>query len=366
VHVVVCPDSFKGSLTAAAAAAAIGTGWRRARPDDSIDVVPIADGGEGTLGCLLAARADAARIDVGDCTGPTGERVPGWFVALPGDVALVELAVTSGLPLATGRDPLNATSRGVGDVIARALDAGARHVVVALGGSASTDAGAGLLRALGARLVDAHGDEIADGGGALLDAVAADLTSLREIPNGVEVLVDVDAPLLGPRGAAAVFAPQKGATAAEVVTLERALRHWAGLLGGDPTTPGAGAAGGCAYGLHAAYGAPLRSGSSWVTDVVGLRDRIAAADLVITGEGRLDATSFGGKAVGTVAAMASADGVRVGVICGDIDAGLGRDHVASFAFVATAAAAAGSTERALDAASAHVAGAAELAARAFR
>ncbi|BFV60066.1 glycerate kinase [Kitasatospora sp. CMC57] len=298
MKVVIAPDSFKGTATAVEAAEALAAGWRSVRPSDHLVLRPMADGGEGTL---AAVGAGGELIEVANCVGPDGRSVTGRYALLPDGTAVVELATVSGLPLLDRLAPLTATSRGTGEVVAAALDRGARRLVIGLGGSASTDGGAGLLAALGLRLLDASGRRLPDGGAALADAARVDRSALRPPPpGGVLLLTDVTNPLLGPDGAAAVYGPQKGATPADVTRLDMALRRLAALLGGDPDQPGAGAAGGTGYGLHAAWGARVTPGAAAVADLLGLSAAVADADLVITGEGRFDATSHRGKAVGEV------------------------------------------------------------------
>lgn len=288
--IVIAPDSFKGTLSAGAAAEAIAGGWRSVRPSDELLLLPQADGGEGTLDVLARADAGALRHPVPAVTGPDGRPVDAYWLALSDGTAAVELAVSSGLPLMRRPDPLGATTRGLGEVIAAALDAHPARLVIALGGSASTDGARGALEALGWP----H--------------------RLREPPpGGVVLLTDVTAPLLGPSGSAAVFAPQKGASAAQVVELEARLGAFAALLGGDPTAPGAGAAGGAGYGFSAAWGATIESGADSIARLTGVHDH--AADVLITGEGRFDRQSHGGKVVGQVLAGAAG---RTVVIAGEL------------------------------------------------
>ncbi len=318
LHVVVAPDSFKGSITATRAAAALAGGWRSARPGDVVRCLPSADGGEGTLDALATAHPDARRVGVAAVRGPGGEPVDGQYLLLPDGTAVVELAHSSGLPLLSAPAPLTATTRGVGEVLRAAVVAGCARAIVSVGGSASTDGGAGLLCALGLRVLDASGGPVGDGGAALLDAVTIDRSGLLPPPpRGVLVLCDVDNPLTGPRGAAAVFGPQKGAGADDVALLDRALGHWAALTGGDADRPGAGAAGGTAYGLVTLWGAQLVAGAGYVADAIGLDDALAAADLVIAGEGRFDATSLRGKVCGEVLARAARHGVPAHIVAGD-------------------------------------------------
>jgi len=319
VHVVVAPDSFKGSLDAASAAEAIGSGWRAVRPLDEVLLLPQADGGEGTLDATATAVGGARLRDVGPVTGPDGRPVEGHWLELPDGTAVVELALSSGLPLMTRLDPLGATTRGLGEVIAAALDAGANSLVVGLGGSASTDGGAGALRALGLGLFDESGSALPEGGGALARLARLDVSRLRPAPaGGVRLLSDVTAPLLGPTGAAAVFGPQKGASAAQVVELDAALARWASLLEGSTTAPGAGAAGGTGYGFAAAWGAAIESGATAIAELTGFAAAAASADVIITGEGRFDATSLGGKVVGNALALTTAPHTRRGIIAGSL------------------------------------------------
>ncbi|TBN58489.1 glycerate kinase [Glaciihabitans arcticus] len=316
---LVAPDSFKGTLSAARAASAIAEGWSSRRPDDTITLLPLADGGEGTLDALRAALPWAVLHDVGAVTGPSGAPTPGQWLELPGRIAVVELAQCSGLPLMQELDPLGATTAGLGEVMAAALRSGARSMVVTLGGSASTDGGMGALTALGAVLRDAAGSPIPPGGAALARAVALDRSGLlAPPPGGVTLLTDVDAPLLGPRGAAAIFGPQKGADAAQVEQLESALNHLSAVLGGNTEAPGAGAAGGTGYGLATLWRASIEPGAASIGQLSGLPAALAAADVVITGEGRFDEQSLGGKVVGHV--LGELTGQAAAVIAGSLGA----------------------------------------------
>jgi glycerate kinase len=318
MRVVAAPDSFKGSISAAAAAAAIASGWRQVCPADEVIELPLADGGEGTA-AVLAAAVPASRWHPVQVSGPGDAQVMAGWLELDGNVAVVELATAAGLPLLRELRPLAAHSRGVGELIGSALDGGMSRVVIALGGSACTDGGAGTLSALGARFLDASGACLPPGGGALSRLAAVDLTALRPPPpGGVSCLTDVRAPLLGPSGAAAVFGPQKGATAGDVAVLNAGLAMLASLLGGDPAQPGAGAAGGCGYGLAAAWGAELLPGAAELAVIAGLPEALAGAGLVITGEGQYDVTSETGKVVGAVRALAG--DVPVAVIAGRVAA----------------------------------------------
>lgn len=321
MRVVIALDSFKGTIDAPAASAAVATGWRSVRAEDAVVEVPMADGGEGTLDALAAAVPGAVRTAV-RVAGPDDRAVDAPLLRLPGGVAVVELASTSGITLLDPLRPLTAHTRGFGAAIRAALDGGATGLLLAIGGSASTDGGAGALRELGARLLDADGKEIPDGGAGLLRLAAVDLETLVPLPpGGVRVLTDVVNPLLGPGGAAAVYGPQKGAAPGDVLVLEAGLARLAELLPADHATPGAGAAGGTGFGLLA-WGATLVSGAAAVAESAGLPASIGAADLVITGEGRFDGQSAQGKVPEAVRALAAAAGVPVVLVAGAIDADL--------------------------------------------
>lgn len=318
-RVVIAPDSFKGTATARDAAEAIARGWTRARSDDEVIVVPQADGGEGTIAAVAAADPRAS-MRTARVTGPDGRPVTArWLLRADGD-AVLELAESSGLPLMDALDPLGATTRGLGEVVGAALDAGATSLTIGLGGSASTDGGAGALAAIGMRLADRDGRVLPDGGGALVELDAIDVSRLRPTPaGGARLLTDVTAPLLGPTGAAAVFGPQKGAGAGEIAMLERGLQRFAEVLGGDPQRPGAGAAGGSAFGLSAAWGATIVPGAAAIADLSGLPGLVADADVVISGEGRFDETSSLGKVVGHVLSLIPASATAI-VVAGTLAA----------------------------------------------
>lgn len=337
-RVLLAPDKFKGSLSAPAVADALARGLLSRRPDAEVRRVPVADGGDGTVDAAVAAGFTRVPATV---HGPLGEPGIETSFALDGHVAVVEMADACGLlRLPPGvLDPLRASSRGLGDVIRAAVDAGARRVVVGIGGSASTDGGAGMLQALGARIVDAEGREIPSGAAGLGDVTDVDLSPLRQRMAGVDVVVacDVDNPLLGPRGAAAVYGPQKGATADDVERLEARLARWAHVLGSRTSAdaagaPGAGAAGGVGFAALAALGARLAPGIDLVLDLVGFDQHVQGADLVVVGEGSLDEQSLAGKAPVGVARRARDAGVPVVAVCGrrDVDgqalleAGIGR------------------------------------------
>lgn len=331
MHVVVAPDKFKGSLTAREVAERVAAGIGAVDPQVTVVRVPVADGGDGTVDAALAAGYDRVALRA---TGPTGEPVDTAY-AVRDDVAVVEMADVSGLRLLPPDDlaPLTATSYGVGEVVAAALDRGARSVVLGIGGSASTDGGAGMLEALGVRLFDAAGSPLPRGGGALADLARVDLSGLHPAVAQARVVVacDVDNPLLGPHGAAAVYGPQKGADPEQVVQLDAALKHWADLV--DAATgrsdvrdrAGAGAAGGVGYAAMAVLGAELQPGIDLVLDLVRFADHLPGADLVITGEGSLDEQTLHGKAPAGVAAAAAKAGIPVVAVAGRL--ALDRDRL---------------------------------------
>lgn len=346
-RVVFAPDSFKGSIGAAAAAAAMAEGWASVRPLDEVRLLPMADGGEGTLDAFAASVPGARRMPV-RVEGPSGRCVEASWLLLAEDgsrpeTGVVELASTSGIELLARDDglrALDASSIGFGQAIARALDHGVGRLVLTVGGSASSDGGSGVLQALGARILDAHGRPVARGARGLEVAAVLDLSGMRPIPSGgAVVLTDVASPLLGAHGAAAVFAPQKGASPSDVRRIERALKTWAQLVGTDPLEPGSGAAGGAAYALMA-WGAVAAPGAEAVADLIGLREAILGADLVVTGEGCFDTQSASGKAPSAVLAFAAHAGVASAVIAGRIDQPAPRPWV-SLAEIA------GGTERAM-------------------
>jgi glycerate 2-kinase len=334
MRVVVAPDKFKGSATAAQVAAALAVGLRQSRPDLEVVELPVADGGDGTVAAVLAA-GFAPVVTIAE--GPTGHPVETTF-ALKDAVAVIELADVAGLRRLPGGEPapLTASTYGVGQVIGAALDGGATTIVLGIGGSATTDGGAGMVQALGARLTDEDGADLARGGAALAALAAIDPGGLDGRIGAVRFLVasDVDNPLLGPPGAAAVFGPQKGASPADVIVLDRALARWAALTKSGPElarAPGAGAAGGTGFAALAYLGARLVAGADLVLDLIGFEAALAGTGLVITGEGSLDAQSLGGKAPLGVARAASRCGVPVAVVAGQILLSAGELAAAGFA-----------------------------------
>ncbi|MDX3646332.1 glycerate kinase [Streptomyces sp. MB09-02B] len=333
---LIAADKFKGTLTAVEVAERVTAGLRRVRPDLEVEALPVADGGDGTVAAAVAAGFERREVRV---AGPLGEPVTAAY-ALRGDTAVVEMAEASGLQrLPAGVfAPLTASTYGSGELLRAALDEGARTIVFGVGGSATTDGGAGMLAALGARFLDAAGEPVGPGGGGLRDLVTADLSGLDERLTSVDLVLasDVDNPLTGPKGAPAVYGPQKGASPEEVATLDAALTHFAAVLELEKTVgeraaehalaPGAGAAGGIGYGALI-LGARFRPGIEVMLDVLGFAAALSKATLVITGEGSLDEQTLHGKAPAGVAAAARAADKEVVAVCGRLalaPAALGR------------------------------------------
>jgi glycerate kinase len=312
MRVVIAPQALKGSLTAAETGRAIAQGVRAVFPLAEIQIVPVADGGEGTVQALVDATGGMLVQQV--VTGPLGEPVEAfWGLLGDGVTAAIEMAASSGLPLVPPerRDPRVTTTYGFGELLRAALDRGCRHFIIGLGGSATNDGGAGMAQALGARLLAADGDDIAWGGAALAMLARIDLSMLdtRLQECRFDVACDVTNPLCGPLGAAAVYGPQKGATPEMVSLLDQALEHYACIIERDmhisvATLPGAGAAGGLGAGVIAFLQAALRPGAQIVFEAVRLEDCLREAHLVITAEGQLDEQTTYGKSVSAVAALA--------------------------------------------------------------
>ncbi|MFF7352441.1 glycerate kinase [Streptomyces filipinensis] len=322
-RVLIAADKFKGSLTAVQVAERVTAGLRRVVPDLRVEALPVADGGDGTVDAAVAAGFERREVRV---AGPLGQEVTAAF-ALRGDTAVVEMAEASGLQrLPAGVfAPLTASTYGSGELLRAALDAGARTIVFGVGGSATTDGGAGMLSALGARFLDEDGEPVPPGGGGLADLARADLSGLDARLSSVELVLasDVDNPLTGPKGAPAVYGPQKGASPDDVATLDAALAHFAEVLEAavgpraaeHAAAPGAGAAGGIGYGALL-LGAGFRPGIEVMLDVLGFAPALERASLVITGEGSLDEQTLHGKAPAGVAAAARAAGKEVVAVCG--------------------------------------------------
>ncbi|MFG2156798.1 glycerate kinase [Streptomyces olivaceus] len=324
-RVLVAADKFKGSLTAVEVAERVAAGLRRVVPDVLLEALPVADGGDGTVAAAVAAGFERREVRV---AGPLGAEVTAAY-ALREGTAVVEMAEASGLHRLPGGvlAPLTASTRGSGELLRAALDAGARTIVFGVGGSATTDGGAGMLAALGARFLDADGRPVAPGGGGLARLASADLSGLDPRLADVELVLasDVDNPLTGPKGAPAVYGPQKGASPDDVTALDAALGHFAKVLEGTEgvgaraagyaASPGAGAAGGIGFGAML-LGARFRPGIEVMLDVLGFAPALERADLVITGEGSLDEQTLHGKAPAGVAAAARAAGKEVVAVCG--------------------------------------------------
>lgn len=316
-RVLVAADKFKGSLTAVEVAERVIAGLRRVRPDLRAEALPVADGGDGTVAAAVAAGFERHEVRV---SGPLGDEVTAAY-ALRDGTAVVEMAEASGLQrLPEGVfAPLTASTYGSGELLRAALDAGARSIVFGVGGSATTDGGAGMLSALGARFLTASGEPVRPGGAALAELATADLSGLDPRLRSVEFVLasDVDNPLTGPKGAAAVYGPQKGASPEDVERLDAALAHLVKVLDASAlaASPGAGAAGGIGFGALL-VGARFRPGIEVMLDVLGFASALERADLVITGEGSLDEQTLHGKAPAGVAAAARAAGKDVVAVCG--------------------------------------------------
>jgi glycerate kinase len=334
MKIVLAPNAFKGSMSALQAAEAMEQGVRAACPAAEIRKVPVADGGDGLAEVLIDALNGQAPVF--SVCGPLHEPVEAALCHVPAQgLAAVETAVASGLALLAPeqRDPTRTTSYGTGELIRAALDLGARHIIVGLGGSATTDGGIGMAAALGMRFLDADGKPVQPVGGALHQIRRIDASGLdpRLAEVRCEAICDVDNPLLGATGAAAVYAPQKGATPAQVAALEAGLAHLAERIAADlglevRALAGAGAAGGLGAGLHAFLGAELRRGVDLVLDLVGLDEALAGADLVLTGEGQIDEQTAFGKAPAGVAERAKARGIGCIAIAGGIGPRIDRLH----------------------------------------
>ncbi|HRP95594.1 MAG TPA: glycerate kinase [Rhodocyclaceae bacterium] len=336
VKIVIAPDSWKESLSAPEVARAIEAGFRAVFPHAEYRVLPVADGGEGTVDALVAATG-GRRIAV-TVSGPLGEPVEAFY-GLGGDgaTAFIEMAAASGLALLppARRDPLHASSRGTGELIRAALDAGAHHLILGIGGSATNDGGAGMVQALGARLLDDDGRDLAPGGAALATLARIDVAGLdaRLADCVIEVACDVDNPLTGPHGASAVFGPQKGASAGMVRLLDANLARYAriierdlGVAVADVAGAGAGAAGGMGAAMLAFLGARLRPGIDIVVEAAGLEQAVADADLVVTGEGRIDGQTVHGKTPVGVARVAARHRKPVIGIAGSLGADAAAVH----------------------------------------
>ena len=329
MKIVIAPDSFKGSLTALQVSDAVEQGFNRIFPNAQIEKVPMADGGEGTVQSLVDATGGQLLTE--SVTDPLGGRVEANYGILgDGVTAVIEMAAASGLPLVPigKRNPMLTTTYGTGELIKAALERGCRKFIIGIGGSATTDGGAGVAQALGVKLLDASGKDISFGGIGLSNLAKIDISTIDERIAKTETVVacDVDNPLTGPRGAAYVYSPQKGATPEQVELLDKYLGHFADIvkrdLGKDvKETPGAGAAGGLGAGLMAFLNAELELGIDIVIEASNLRERMKGADLVVTGEGQLDEQTAYGKTPTGVSKVAEEMGIPVLAIAGGIKPG---------------------------------------------
>lgn len=347
LDIVIAPDSFGGALDSVGVSAAIAGGWSRIRAQDSITGIPMADGGEGTLAALATALGDRCERRTLETVDALGRPVEAeWLLVDDGHGAFVEMAAASGLARLSPeeRTPDNAraaSTRGTGELLRAALDAGVERITLGLGGSATTDGGTGMLTALGARFLDGSGNELAPGGAALADLDRIDTTGLDPRLQQIQITIasDVTNTLCGPRGAAATYGPQKGCDEAAVAELDAALANFGdgiekavGRLVAD--LPGAGAAGGTTAALLGFTPAVVRPGVDVVADLVGLSEALERADLVITGEGRADEQTLSGKAAMGVARLARARGAPVVLLCGALGTGAAAlDASGAFAVV---------------------------------
>ena len=324
------PDSFKGTMQSSEICGIMEQAIRTHYPDSGIISIPVADGGEGSVDCFVTALNGSKRSVT--VKGPFFEPVEAYYGIVNGKTAVIETAACAGLPLAGERaDPCKTTTYGVGELIAHAVKSGCRKVIVGLGGSCTNDAGAGMAAALGVKFLNGDGKEFVPVGGTLSDLRGIDLSGRMPELKGVEIVAmcDIDNPLYGPSGAACVFAPQKGADGDAVRLLDRGLRAASEVIRKDlerdiSKVPGSGAAGGMGAGMLAFLDARLQMGIETVLDTVRFDSLLKDADLVLTGEGRLDSQSIRGKVVAGVARRAKRAGVPVIAVVGDIGDGIGE------------------------------------------
>lgn len=312
--ILFAPDSFKGSVESSTVAAALSKGWASVRPEDFLRSLPFADGGEGTLEAICHYQPSAMKI-FSKVHGADGSGRDAYWLLLENGTAVIELAQACGITRITHLDPLGTHTYGLGELLAQAtLHPHVQKIYIALGGSASTDAGVGALMALGYKFLDKHGDLIGLGGREL-SSIATTISDDAIVGPEAIVLVDVMSKLLGPKGAAPVYGPQKGASAEQIMELNQGLENFVGVVGVEDFE-GAGAAGGAAYGLGALWGARIESGAEFLSKLLGLQDEIAKSDLVVTGEGQFDETSLDGKAVGKILSYAREFGTKVALCAG--------------------------------------------------
>ncbi len=322
MKVLIAPDSFKGTIGSVECARAIAEGWLSQRPDDQVILLPMADGGEGTLEAIQFRDGGATRV-------PTGVRSASFWLLLQDGTAIVELANICGITHLEQLDPLHASTFALGSVLNEVIiHPGVKKILIAVGGSASTDAGVGALIALGAQIFDKSGKLIALGGAGLLDIASIDLAQIPSAPaGGIVCLTDVRNPLLGEMGSARIFAPQKGADAEQVLLLEAGLSHLQAISERQDFS-GAGAAGGTPFGLNLAWNIGIESGALVVASIIGLPAAIGECDLVITGEGKLDSQSYFGKVLGSVTELAAEAKKRVLYCVGSSDLPLSASTIA--------------------------------------
>jgi glycerate kinase len=355
MKVVVAPDKFKGTLSAKAVARAMADGIKEVLPDAEVVLVPMADGGEGTMDALLAAVGGRTHEVV--VTGPLGEPTAAQFGILADGTAIIEMARASGFELVPPdkRDPTVTTTYGTGELIEAALDFSCRRIIIGIGGSATCDAGIGAAQALGVKILKEDGSEVGFGGRELVTIAGIDIAPIDPRTRGVQFLVasDVKNPLYGPLGAAHVFAPQKGASAEQVILLEQGLINFAGVVERDlgvtvSELPGGGAAGGLGAGLVAFLGATIKPGAELVMEAVELRRKLQGADLVVTGEGQIDFQSAYGKVPAGVAGLARECAVKTVAIAGRLGEGYQELYNAGIDEIITLEKTAGSLEAAMN------------------
>ena len=325
MKILIAPDSFKGSATSRMAAEAIGKGVHLVFPDAELIEIPVADGGEGTVEALtdsLKGKVVTKRV-----RGPLGDTVDAEYGILPGDIAVIEMASASGLPLVpeNKRNPLLTSTFGTGQLILDAIEKGCSEIILGIGGSATNDGGTGMARALGFSFLDSFGNELPEGGGSLKDLADIDDSKMDERILETKILVacDVTNPLIGPKGASFIYGAQKGASPSDIKLLDTALGKLAKIINSkycraNENIPGAGAAGGLGYGLMEFCGGELKSGIEIVLDLIKFDDFLDGADLVISGEGRIDGQSVYGKVPVGIARRAKKKNIPVLVVVGDI------------------------------------------------
>lgn len=315
MKILIAPDSFKGSISAIDAAKAIATGWMQVRRDDEITIAPLADGGEGTLDAI--AHIHGGTFMPLSVVGPDNRTVEARWLLLADGRAIVELASASGITHMQGLDAMKAHTYGFGELLKSAASHPlTKEIIATVGGSASTDAGVGALIALGYKFLDENGQPVALGGENLANIKSIDASDASLPTCSVKVLTDVTNPLLGRSGAAHIFAPQKGASAADIEVLENGLENFAAITSGDISVAGSGAAGGTAFGLATLWGAKIESGATYLFDLLGIENEIKSADLIITGEGALDSQSWDGKVIGALADITQRNNSQLWAIVG--------------------------------------------------